>query len=239
MDKRLILTALREGKVELQGQFLSGSNYTFLGEVHHAEAAFKVVYKPVRGEQPLWDFPSGSLAHREAAAYLLSEALGWELVPPTVYRRKAPLGPGSLQYFVDHDPEHHYFNFTPEEKQRLRPAALFDLLANNADRKGGHVLIDASGHIWLIDQGLCFHVEDKLRTVIWDFAGEEIPPLLQEDLQRLVEKLGAGQPLCEALERHLSAAEIAALRVRVHRLLERGHFPHPPASRRPYPWPPV
>jgi uncharacterized repeat protein (TIGR03843 family) len=239
MDKTLILTALREGKVELQGQFLSGSNYTFLGEVRHAEVTFKVVYKPVRGEQPLWDFPSGSLAHREAAAYLLSEALGWELVPPTVYRRRGPLGPGSLQYYVDHNPEHHYFNFTPEEKQRLRPAALFDLLANNADRKGGHVLIDASGHIWLIDQGLCFHVEDKLRTVIWDFAGEEIPPALQEDLQRLVGELAAGQPLREALERHLSAAEVAALKARARRLLERGRFPHPPASRRPYPWPPV
>lgn len=239
MDKTFILTALREGKVELQGQFLSGSNYTFLGEVRHAEAAFKVVYKPVRGEQPLWDFPSGSLAHREAAAYLLSEALGWELVPPTVYRRKGPLGAGSLQYFVEHNPEHHYFNFTPEEKQRLRPAVLFDLLANNADRKGGHVLIDASGHIWLIDQGLCFHVEDKLRTVIWDFAGEEIPPALLEDLQRLVGELATGQPLREALERHLSTAEVTALRARARRLLEGGYFPHPPASRRPYPWPPV
>jgi hypothetical protein len=246
VDKTLLLAALQEGQVTVEGQFLSGSNFTFLSEVHYQEQAFKVVYKPVRGEQPLWDFDAGSLAHREAAAYLLSEALGWDLVPPTVYRRRAPLGPGSLQAYVEHDPHHHFFNFTEAEKQRLRPAALFDLACNNADRKGGHILIDAQEHIWLIDQGLCFHVEEKLRTVVWDFAGEPLPPDLAGDLERLAEALDvpAAQPaegpgLRAALEAHLRPAEVSALRSRARRLLELGFFPGPPSSRRPYPWPPV
>ncbi|HMN62757.1 MAG TPA: hypothetical protein PJ988_20490, partial [Anaerolinea sp.] len=194
MDKPFVLDALKDGKVSVEGQFLSGSNYTFLSEVTHQEQTLKVVYKPVRGEQPLWDFDAGSLAHREAAAYLLSEALGWDLVPPTIYRRRAPLGPGSLQLYVEHDPHHHFFTFTYEEKQRLRPVAVFDLISNNADRKGGHILIDEHQHIWLIDQGLCFHVDDKLRTVVWDFAGEPLPGEILADLETLVRSLGQGEP---------------------------------------------
>ncbi len=239
MDKNLIARALLNGEYTVQGQFLSGSNYTFLGEITFEGRLYKGVYKPVRGEQPLWDFPPGSLAHREVAAYLLSEQLGWELVPPTVYRRRAPLGPGSLQYYVEHDPHHHFFNFTEEEKQRLRPAVIFDLVSNNADRKGGHILIDAEGHIWLIDQGLCFHVEDKLRTVVWDFAGEPLPEALLADLERLLGKIEPGSPARVELERHLRPGEVAALRSRVRRLIEMGCFPNPPSSRRPYPWPPV
>ncbi len=107
------------------------------------------------------------------------------MVPETIYRRRAPVGPGSLQRFIEHNPEYHYFNFNEEDHQRLRPVALFDLVINNADRKGGHILFDESGHIWLIDHGICFHVEDKLRTVVWDFAGEPIP----QDLKAVLEKL--------------------------------------------------
>ncbi len=140
------------------------------------------MYKPTRGERPLWDFPPASLAGREVAAYLVSEALGWRLVPPTIYRKKGPLGPGSLQAFVEHDPEYHYFTFNESDRQRLRPVALFDLLINNADRKGSHVLLDEQDHMWLIDHGVCFHVEDKIRTVIWDFAGEPFPDALCSDL---------------------------------------------------------
>jgi hypothetical protein len=111
------------------------------------------------------------------AAFLVSEALGWRLVPPTVYRKKGPWGAGSLQYYIEHDPEYHYFNFTPEDLERLRPVVLFDLLINNADRKGGHWR-GTDGHLWLIDHGVCFHVEEKLRTVIWDFVDEDFPDAL-------------------------------------------------------------
>ena len=239
MDKDLILTALQNGEYTVQGQFLSGSNYTFLGEITYEGRLYKGVYKPVRGEQPLWDFSPGSLAHREVAAYLLSEALGWDLVPPTIYRRRAPLGPGSLQYYVEHDPHHHFFNFTAQEKQRLRPVVVFDLICNNADRKGGHILIDEEQHIWLIDQGLCFHVDDKLRTVVWDFAGEPMPKELLADLDGLVQSLEHGKSLREELERHLRPGEVSTLRSRARRLIEMGCFPDPPSSRRPYPWPPV
>lgn len=238
-SKDAILNALREGEVKVQGQFMNGSNYTFLADVTYQDFATQAVYKPVRGEQPLWDFPAGSLAHREAAAYLLSEGLGWDLIPPTVYRRRGPLGSGSLQLYVEHDPHHHFFNFTDEEKQRLRPACLFDLISNNADRKAGHILIDESAHIWLIDQGLCFHVEEKLRTVIWDFAGETLPDELALDLIGLEDALAPGADLRTALEQHLRPGEISTVRSRARRLVEMGCFPSPPESRRPYPWPPV
>lgn len=239
MNKPLILAALEDGKLDVQGQFLNGSNYTFLGELTYQDTVFKVVYKPVRGEQPLWDFSPGSLAHREVAAFLLSEGLAWDLVPPTIYRRRAPLGPGSLQLYVEHDPHHHFFNFTDAERQRLRPAALFDLMVNNADRKGGHILIDETDHIWLIDQGLCFHVDDKLRTVVWDFAGQPIPDALLGDLERIILALEHGQPLRAQLEAHLRPGEVSAVRSRASQLVEIGCFPAPPSSRRPYPWPPV
>jgi uncharacterized repeat protein (TIGR03843 family) len=239
MDKAYILEALHKGVVSVEGQFLSGSNYTFLANLQYADQEHKVVYKPVRGEQPLWDFPAGSLAHREVAAYLLSEGLGWELVPPTIYTRKAPIGPGSLQIYIEHDPNYHFFNFEEADRQRLRSAVLFDLICNNADRKGGHILRGEDGHLWLIDQGLCFHVDDKLRTVIWDFGGEAIPPELVADLDRLDEELARGAPLREELEQHLRAGEVSALAARARRLAEEGCFPLPPSSRRSYPWPPV
>ncbi|GIV64491.1 MAG: hypothetical protein KatS3mg045_1830 [Bellilinea sp.] len=234
-----ILTILQTGEMTLRGQFVHGSNYTFLASIFHEDKEYPAVYKPVRGEQPLWDFPSGTLSGREVAAYLVSEFLGWQLVPPTVYRRKAPLGAGSVQLYIEHDPEYHYFSFTPEDKQRLRPVVLFDLVVNNADRKGGHILIDKNKHIWLIDHGICFHVEDKLRTVIWDFAGEPIPTDLVEDLTRLREELKQAGQLVEQIQPYLSPGEIRAMERRTHRLIENGCFPHPAPSRRPYPWPPV
>jgi uncharacterized repeat protein (TIGR03843 family) len=234
-----ILTILQTGKMTLRGQFVHGSNYTFLASIVHEDQEYPAVYKPVRGEQPLWDFPAGSLSGREVAAFLVSQSLGWQLVPPTVYRRKAPLGPGSVQFYIEHDPEYHYFSFTPEDKQRLRPVVLFDLVVNNADRKGGHILVDENRHLWLIDHGICFHVEDKLRTVIWDFAGEPIPPDLLADLTRLLNELEQAGELVEQLNPYLSPAEIRALERRTRRLIENGCFPHPAASRRPYPWPPV
>ena len=171
----LTLDILSKGELAIKGEFLWGSNYTFLVDVHSEKGELAAVYKPTRGVRPLWDFPDSSLARRETAAFLVSEALGWRLVPPTILRKKGPLGAGSLQIFVEHDPEYHYFNFSEEDRQRLRPVAVFDLLVNNADRKGSHILLDPDRRIWLIDHGLCFHTDDKLRTVIWDFVGEPIP----------------------------------------------------------------
>jgi uncharacterized repeat protein (TIGR03843 family) len=239
MNMEEILLALLQGELDVQGQFLRGSNYTFLATLTYKGEALKVVYKPVRGEQPLWDFPTGSLGKREVAAYLVSEALGWVRVPPTVFRRKGPLGPGSLQQYIEHDPNYHYFTFSPEDRQRLRPTVLFDLLLNNADRKGSHVLVDANQQIWLIDQGLTFNIDDKLRTVIWDFAGEPIPAGLINDLNSLVTRLEPGAGLREQLLPYLSAGEVRALAARTRRLLESKEFPIPTEDRRVYPWPPV
>jgi hypothetical protein len=234
-----IQSILQEGEVEVKGRFVWGSNYTFLVEVTRAEDVIPAVYKPTRGERPLWDFPAASLARREAAAYLVSQALGWQLVPPTVYREEAPLGPGSLQAFVDHDPEYHYFSFSLEDRQRLRPAALFDLLVNNGDRKGSHILVDNDDHLWLIDHGICFHVENKHRTVIWDFAGQEFSEALSSDLISFSQKLLPSSGLEAALGVLLSPEEIHALGARAARLLARNHFPNPRPDERPYPWPPI
>ncbi len=239
-NKKSILNALQHGRLTLTGQFVHGSNYTFMVRVAQEGQEYLAVYKPSRGETPLWDFPENTLARREVAAFLISEALGWDLVPPTVYRRKGPHGPGSLQLFIEHDPNYHYFTFSEEDRQRLRPAALFDLVVNNADRKGGHILFDAHHHLWLIDHGLCFHVEDKLRTVIWDFAGEQIPLELADSLEKLLAELGESQSaLTRLLGELLAGEEIEALVRRIRRVLERCRFPTPVGNRRPYPWPPV
>jgi len=239
MDSETVLSALREGEITVQGEFVWGSNYTFLAEVRYTDTTLAAVYKPSRGQRPLWDFASSTLAHREAAAYLVSQALGWDLVPPTVYRRRAPAGAGSLQLFVEHDPEYHYFNMTAEDRQRLRPVALFDLLINNADRKGSHILFDPDRHLWLIDHGLCFHEEDKLRTVIWDFTGEPVPAELLADLRKFRQVLDHSPEDSAGLHMHLSQGEILALANRAETLLVSTHYPNPPEDRRAYPWPPV
>lgn len=242
------LITLQQGKITLRGEFMWGSNYTYLALVEHEGKKLTAVYKPTKGVRPLWDFPSSSLARREVAAYLVSEALSWELVPPSAYRRDGPLGPGSLQLYVDHDPEYHYFNFSAADRQRLRSTVLFDMLVNNADRKGSHILLDANRHIWLIDHGICFHIDDKLRTVVWDFAGEEIPAGLHANLRQFRQQLSPAnnQPsgaentdLTRELGHYLSEAEIAALARRTDLLIDNGCFPNPDMSRRQYPWPPV
>jgi uncharacterized repeat protein (TIGR03843 family) len=239
MDKPNVLEALQKGDMSLQGQFLQGSNYTFLAQIDCGEQQFPVVYKPTRGEQPLWDFPTGTLAKREVVAFKISEALGWDLVPPTVYRRLGPLGAGSVQLYIEHDATYHYFNFEADDKQRLRPVILFDCLVNNADRKASHVMVDAAAHIWLIDHGLCFHTEDKLRTVIWDYAGEPIPQPLREDVKHFIPRLRPGGDVAQDLAHLLKEDEIQAMGGRASRLLDAGCFPMPPTDRRVYPWPPV
>ena len=235
-----ILELLTIAEINLEGEFVHGYNYTFLVKVQPQEGeTFFAVYKPQQGEQPLWDFPDNTLAHRETAAFLVSQSLGWDLVPPTVYREDGPFGPGSLQLYIDHDPNHHYFNFNDDEFQSLRPVVLFDLLINNADRKGGHMIFGEDGHLWLIDHGLCFNVEEKLRTVIWDFAGEPIPEDLCNTLKEFRQKLNAPSAFVENLQQHLSQYEIDALIMRTDRLLPCQHFPYPPQDRRAYPFPPV
>lgn len=224
--------------MDLEGQFVYGSNYTFMVTIRQAGETLKAVYKPVRGERPLWDFPPQTLAQREVAAYLVSEALGWELIPPTVFRRDEDLmGPGSFQQFIEHDPDYHYFNFTETDKARLPDVMLFDYLVNNADRKSGHLLIDPDQRLWLIDHGLCFHEEEKLRTVIWDHAGEPIPTPLLTDVANLLPALAPDGALSTALAPYLLPEEITALRERGQWLLEIGIFPIPPEDRRAYPWP--
>ncbi|MDA8062953.1 MAG: SCO1664 family protein, partial [Actinomycetota bacterium] len=187
---------------------------------------------PLRTERPLWDFPGG-LYRREVAAYELAVQLGWELVPETVERTDAPLGVGSLQRFVAADFEQHYFTLLedPRHHAGLRRMALFDVLANNADRKGGHCLVDADGGLWGIDHGLCFHPEPKLRTVIWDWAGERIDDGLLVDVARMV---GSGPS--DDLSRWLEPDELDALVARAERLLRIGRLPEPEHDR-PYPWP--
>ncbi len=228
--------ALRNGEITLRGQFTLGSNYTFLVSVQHQGSGFPAVYKPMRGEQPLWDFPSASLARREVAAWLVSEALGWGLVPCTVLR-EGPFGPGSLQQFIEYDPRRHYFTFRPTQRQRLRPVAAFDLLVNNADRKGSHVLFEKrTRHLYAIDHGLCFHAEDKLRTVIWDFAGEIFPEDVRLGLESLHSRRNA---LFAQMEEHLAPQEIEAFDARLEGLLNHPEYPPPPEDRRAFPYPPL
>lgn len=240
MDEASLRKILYEGVISLKGQFMYGSNYTFFAEVTYQNETIKAVYKPRRGEMPLWDFPSKSLAGREVAAWLMSEALGWNLVPLTILREMETfLGSGSLQVFIDHDPNLHYFTFDEETRQRLRPVALFDLIINNADRKGGHILIDPIGEVKVIDHGLCFHTDDKLRTVVWDFANEDIPLTLLSDIERILPQLEAGEDLQVSLATYLSSEEIASLIERIGKLLESKRFPEPAQDRRVFPWPPV
>lgn len=234
-----ILDCLQNGPITLEGQFTWGSNHTLLTHVEQNGQSLKAVYKPVSGERPLWDFPSDSLAGREAAAYLVSEAIGWKFVPPTVFRLDGPSGPGSLQLFVDHDPEYHYFNFKAEDRKRLRQVALFDALVNNTDRKGGHILIDPEDKMWVIDHGICFHVVPKLRTVIWGFSGQPIPEQDCKDLKEFRQLLEPGTALIKQLEAHLTAKEIRALRERTDQLIAAGRFPSPDGKERSLPWPPI
>ena len=207
------------------------SNVTLLVELTLGDERALAVYKPARGERPLWDFPPG-LFKREIAAWHLSEALGWALVPRTIHR-VGPFGEGALQQFVAADFDQHYFTLREDEAHhgRLRRICAFDLVANNADRKSGHCLLAPDGTIYAIDNGLCFHADPKLRTVIWDFAGEPIPKTVVEDLARLVDR---GPPA--ALGDLLEPDEQTALLARARALVKAGHFPADELGHR-YPWP--
>jgi uncharacterized repeat protein (TIGR03843 family) len=227
------LAILSNGEVEVKGRMPWSSNATFLAEVRCGDDELRAIYKPLRGERPLWDFPNG-LYRREIAAWRLSELLGWRVVPETVARGDdAPLGEGSLQRFVDADFEQHYFTLYEDEAHhdQLRRIAVFDLLANNTDRKSGHCLLTPiDGHIWGIDNGLCFSTHAHVRTVIWEFGGERIPEPLLADIAALPDLV---DPFADLLD----ADEVEALGERADELLHDATFPVADAYGRAYPWP--
>jgi uncharacterized repeat protein (TIGR03843 family) len=256
---------LETAPVEVVGRFMDASNATLLvrlldrddtplpdgagmGDLDPTDLA---VYKPQRGETPLWDFPDGTLHRRELAAHLVSEVLGWDLVPTTVIRQDGPFGVGALQRFVPHDPEQHYFTLRdqgdPSVLERLQRVVLFDIVVNNADRKASHVLVEveaaggpgaadalAGAHLWAIDHGVTFHEEYKLRTVAWDFALTPVPDDLRADVARLADWLAG--PGASELADLLDLLEIDALGARAASVADLDIFPEP-VGPRPYPWP--
>ncbi len=216
----------------------AGSNYVYLLTLRDASAGDGyAVYKPKHGEAPLSDFPDGTLYKREYASYLVSEALGWGLVPPTVIREaELPPGVGALQLFIVHDPAQHYFTLREDHAEEMKRVAVFDWLINNADRKGGHCLLAAGQRLWCIDQGLTLHQDDKLRTVIWDFQGQTVPARLANEVAEFGDRLKEDENLRAQLLGLITEAEFGALTERAAIIARNGIFPRPPASR-PYPWP--
>ena len=236
-----VLAVLAQGEVETHGLLPYSSNYNFLVTVKEGDVQAPAVYKPRRGESPLWDFARGTLCLRERAAYVVSEALGWDLVPPTVLR-KGPEGLGSVQFFVDALPDDHYFTVREDARhaETLRRLALFDAVINNADRKSGHCLVDRRGRLWAIDHGICFHEEHKLRTVIWEFADQPISPDLLADLAEFHAVLAdPTHPTAQEIQRLLRPGETHALADRVAVLVDDGVYPSPLPHRRNFPWPPI
>jgi uncharacterized repeat protein (TIGR03843 family) len=241
VTKAQVLTVLARGEMAEQGLLPYSSNHSFLVTLTWEGMTLPAVYKPRRGETPLWDFEWGTLCLRETAAYTVSTALGWDLVPPTVLR-DGDHGLGSVQLFIPNNDQEHYFTVQSDARYAaaLRRLALFDYVVNNADRKSGHCLIGNDRRLWAIDHGICFHTEYKLRTVIWEFSQTPIEEELLADLLRLDQATGdaqseTGKMLC----RLLKPDELAALRRRTQQLLQSKTYPSPPLGRRNYPWPPV
>jgi hypothetical protein len=242
------LELLRDGELELVGRLVVSSNNAMIGTVTLAPAPDQrsrgssdrsvvapCVYKPIRGERPLWDFPDGTLAAREVAAYLVSEATPWAIVPPTVLR-DGPFGPGMVQLWLEPDETVDTVALVVEADLRLRPIALFDAIVNNADRKVGHLLPQPNGHVFGVDHGICFHEEPKLRTVLWRWRGEPLDPGELEVLEALRD--GLRSRLGNALAPLLTSLEADALARRIHGLLVDRRFPHPDPDRPAIPWPP-
>jgi len=255
---------LLAGDLELEGRILPASNATFLGAVVSGSVRVRCVYKPVAGERPLWDFPDGTLAHREVAAFLVSEALGWAVVPPTVLR-DGPAGRGMVQAWREPDPGQAPVDVVPrgavpdgyrhvldahdgddnevslvhEDTDALRRMAVFDVVVNNADRKGGHVLAMQGGHRHGVDHGVCFHVDHKLRTVLWGWASEPLHADDRAALERLRRHLGSasGGAPATALADLLAGEELDALAARVADLLDGGVMPLPSGTWPAIPWP--
>ena len=234
------LVLLRQGELEIEGRLLEASNGTFYCGIELDGVRAAAVYKPVAGERPLWDFPDGTLAEREVAAYEVSRRTGWDVVPPTVLR-DGPAGTGMVQLWVDVDPEVDVVGLVRTragtQNPALRRVSVLDAVLNNADRKGGHLLPTADGVIHGCDHGLTFHTENKLRTVLWHWAGDPLP---EDAVDVLASLAGAmrGDELPEVLHGLLTTREVRAARHRVERLLSRGVMPNPPDDHRAIPWPP-
>jgi uncharacterized repeat protein (TIGR03843 family) len=260
------LDLLCRGSIELEGRLVDASNTTLRGVIELDGVVARCVYKPVRGERPLWDFPEGTLAGREVSAYLVSTATGWGIVPPTVLRAEGPLGQGMCQLWIDEDRQdvdEPLVGFVPNRRlpsgwyrvvsardeygrpyvlahaddPRLARMAVFDAVVNNADRKGGHVIPTVDRHVYGVDHGICFHTEDKLRTVLWGWSGQPLPDDTIEVLEQLVVDLNAR--LGATLREHLTVREVSTLRSRILDLLDRRCFPEPSEERHVIPWPPM
>jgi uncharacterized repeat protein (TIGR03843 family) len=247
--------------MEITGRLVDASNATLFGTVSADGVELRCVYKPVRGERPLWDFPDGTLAGREVATFLISEAAGFHVVPPTVLREEAPFGPGMVQVWVDTDDERELVDVcAPSEvppgwlgvlrargdrgepavlvhadSPQLRAMAAFDVVTNNADRKGGHVLAGVDGNVYGVDHGLCLHTEDKLRTVLWGWVGQTLPEEVVEALKRLRAELDDG--LIDELGKHITRRETRTLTARVEALLADPCYPEPSGYGPAIPWP--
>jgi len=257
------LAVLRDGELEIRGRILPASNVTLVAAASSDGRSVRCVYKPVSGERPLWDFPEGTLAGREVAAYLVSEALGWDVVPLTI-EREGPLGPGMVQVWREPDERQNPVDVVPvgevpkgclhvldaadgegrpvslvhENTPALHRMAVFDALVNNADRKGGHVLAMADGHRYGVDHGVCFHVDPKLRTVLWGWATLPLREDERAALSRLAAELAApGGALRSALDRRLTPDEVGALRERCEELLAANRMPLPSGEWPAIPWP--
>lgn len=261
-DDPELIDLLTNGELEIEGRLVDASNTTLRCRIRHQGRHARCVYKPIAGERPLWDFPDGTLAGREVSAYLMSEATGWSLVPPTVLR-DGPLGPGSCQLWIDAADQAPLVGFLPDDElpadwhriavardttgrsytlahaddPRLARLAVFDAVVNNADRKGGHLLQSPQSVVYGIDNGLCFHAEPKLRTVLWGWADTPLPDEVEPVLTQLATAVAG--PLGQQLAEYLTADELAALAERIDRLRTQGRFPLPHPDWPAVPWPPV
>ena len=236
--ERAALELLERGALEVEGRLVDASNATLYCTIKGAGAEARCVYKPVAGERPLWDFPTGTLAGREVAAYLVSQAAGWNIVPPTVMR-DGPFGPGMCQLWIDLDPGIDLVALSRRSDHAgLREMAVFDTVVNNADRKIGHLLPVADGHLYGCDHGVCFAEDYKLRTVLWQWRGKTLPRRSVEVLRRLADDLAAGW-LAAELGNYLTRREVNATKGRVEKLLTHRMHPYPSGDWPAIPWPPV
>jgi uncharacterized repeat protein (TIGR03843 family) len=234
-DDAEALCLLREGEIDLEGRLLDASNVTLVGTIRTGMLAAECVYKPIAGERPLWDFPDGTLAGREISAFLVSEATGWRVVPPTVLR-EGPFGPGMVQLWIDGDDGVDLAAFVRRDDPALRRMAVYDAVVNNADRKGGHIIPMPDGHVYGVDHGICFSTDPKLRTLLWRWAGKPLPAEALEVLERLADDLRGD--LGEQLHEHLTRTEVRSTQQRVAELLRTCRHPEPSGEWPALPWPP-
>jgi uncharacterized repeat protein (TIGR03843 family) len=232
-----IVALLGEGELTVEGRLVDASNATFYCRASRGGQAAACVYKPIAGERPLWDFPDGTLAEREVAAYEVSAATGWSIVPPTIYR-EGPAGPGMVQLWIDVDEGVNLARLMRRRDiEQLRRIAVFDAVINNADRKGGHLLPVPDGHVWGVDHGVTFSTEDKLRTVLWQWAGQRLTDEARDVLERLAADLSGA--LGERLAELLTGREVRRTKSRVQHLLRSGQHPEPGDGWPAVPWPPI